>query len=79
MAGGGSHDSDDYYQARIPRVLKERILRLIEDSDEGLTSPNNFIAEAVRDKLVTIEERVMRRRGYTAWLEEQAERQGKRS
>lgn len=59
------------FQARIPRVLVERIDRLIESTDEGITSRNNFIAEAVRKELTEMEERVMRRLGFLAWLEEQ--------
>lgn len=59
------------FQARIPRVLVERIDRLMESTDEGLTSRNSFIAEAVRHELVALEERAMRRSGFLSWVEEQ--------
>jgi hypothetical protein len=58
------------FQARIPRVLVDRIDRLIERSDEGITSRNNFVAEAVREKLALMEERVIRRTAFESWMKD---------
>ena len=44
--------------------------RLQKHSDEGIVSRKAFIADAVREKLEAVEERVMRRAGFYDWLEE---------
>ena len=69
-------EETDFLHTRLPRVLGERVDRLMQLSDEGIVSRKAFIAEAVREKLERVESRVMERAGFHAWLAEM-EKSGK--
>ena len=60
----------DFVHTRLPRALGDRVDKLQKYSDEGIVSRKAFIADAVREKLEAVEDRVMKRAGFYAWLEE---------
>lgn len=63
-------DAGEDIQQRFPRVLAERVDRLMQLSDAGFVSRKAFLAEAVREKLEREEAKVMERAAFRNWAEE---------
>lgn len=71
----GVEDQEDsgWTSIKVPRAMAERIDRLVAVKEEGHASRSSYALSKIREGLDADEEKLMRRAGFLAWLEERSQ------